>query len=82
MTTQKVTSTLNAAGFKAFKVYAEKVNGVYTKVRTGSFTSFKIGNTIGVETFGKNTNEILAALIAEGINAAETKLGSGIIKIA
>ena len=82
MTTQKVTSTLNAAGFKAFRVYAEKVNGVYTNFRTGDFYSFKLGNIVGIETYGIKTNEIITALVAKGINAKETVMGSGMIKIA
>lgn len=82
MTTQKITSTLNAAGFKAFRIYAEKINGVYTNVRTGHFNAFKYGNMVGVETFGKNTNEMISALVAAGINAKETVTGSGMIKIA
>lgn len=82
MTTQKVTSTLNAAGFKAFRVYAEKVNGVYTNFRTGDFKSFKLGNIIGVETYGIKTSEMIAALVAAGINAKETVTGNGMIKIA
>ena len=82
MTTQKITSTLNAAGFKAFRTYATKVNGVYTNLKTGDFNAFKCGNMVGVETCGKNTNEMIAALVAKGINAVETRLGSGMIKIA
>ena len=37
---------------------------------------------VGVETYGKNTNEIIAALNANGIAAKETAIGSGMIKIA
>lgn len=82
MTTQKITSTLNAAGFKAFRTYAKKVDGVYTKFTTGDYNAFKCGNMIGVETFGKKTSEMIDALVANGINAKETVTGSGMIKIA
>ena len=81
MTTQKITSTLNKAGFKAFRTYAKKVNGVYTEFKTGNFRSFKAGSLVGIETYGKNTNEMIAALVSAGINAVETKLGSGMIKV-
>jgi hypothetical protein len=82
MTTQKITSTLNAAGFKAFHTVSEKVNGVRRPVRKGDFNSFKLGNMIGVETYGVKTSEMIAALVANGINAKETATGSGMIKIA
>lgn len=81
MTTQKITSTLNAAGFKAFYTEYVKVNGVRKTVKKGDYNSFKLGNVIGVETFGKKTNEIINALVAAGINAKETMTGSGMIKI-
>jgi tRNA G26 N,N-dimethylase Trm1 len=81
MTTQTITSTLNAAGFKAFYTMTEKVNGINRPVRKGDFSSFKIGKMIGVETFGKNTSEMVAALVAKGLNAVETRPGSGMIKI-
>ena len=81
MTTQKITSILNAAGFKAFRIHAEKVNGIYTNIRTGDFTSFKVRNMVGVETYGIKTSEIIAALVDAGINAKETATGSGMIKI-
>jgi len=81
MTTQKITSTLNKAGFKAFRTYAEKLDGVYTNVRTGSFNAFKCGNIIGIETYGVDTELQLQALLNAGINAQETVKGSGMIKI-
>ena len=81
MTTQKITSTLNTAGFKAFYTVTEKINGVNRPVRKGDYSSFKLGNYVGVETYGKKTNEIIAALVATGINAKETAAGSGMIKI-
>ena len=81
MTTQKITSTLNKSGFKAFRKYAKKVDGVYTTFREGHFNVFKSGNMIGVETFGVSTQEQLQSLLNAGINAQETVKGSGMIKI-
>jgi len=81
MTTQKITSILNKAGFKAFKKYAKNVNGVYTIFREGNFRAFKCGNMIGVETYGIDTQAQLQALLNAGINAQETVSGSGMIKI-
>lgn len=81
MTTQKVTSTLSKAGFKAFYTVTEKVNGRHQPVRKGDYTCFKTGSIIGVETYGKQTVDMIAALVANGINAVETKVGSGMIKI-
>lgn len=81
MTTQKITSTLNKSGFKAFRKYAKKVDGVYTNFREGHFNAFKCGNMIGIETFGIETEAQLKSLLEAGINAQETVKGSGMIKI-
>ena len=81
MTTQKITSTLNKAGFKAFRKYAKKVDGVYTNFRDGHFNAFKVGNMFGIETYGVDTEAQLQALLNAGINAQETVKGSGMIKI-
>lgn len=82
MTTQTVTSILNKAGFVAFFTTTEKINGINKQVKKGDYRSFKVGNMVGVETYGKKTNEMIEALIAKGINAQETAKGSGMIKIA
>lgn len=81
MTTQKITSTLNKSGFKAFRVYSEKINGVYTNVRTGHFKAFKCGKMIGIETYGIQTQEQIQVLLNAGINTQETVRGSGMMKI-
>lgn len=81
MTTQKITSILNKAGFKAFRTYAEKIDGVYTNIRRGHFNTFKCGKMIGIETYGVDTKLQLQALLNAGINAQETVKGSGMIKI-
>jgi len=81
MTTQKITSTLNKSGFKAFRKYAQNVNGVYTTFREGHFNAFKFGNVFGIETYGIETEAQLQALLNAGINAQETVKGSGLIKI-
>lgn len=81
MTTQKITSILNKAGFKAFRRYSKKIDGVYSIIREGDFNCFKSFGCIGVETFGVNTQKQLEALINAGVQAEETKTGSGMIKI-
>jgi hypothetical protein len=81
MTTQKISSILNKSGFKAFKTYSEKINGKYTRVRTGHFQCFKYGNVMGIETYGIETKKMIEALNLSGINAFETVENSGIIKI-
>ena len=81
MKTQKISSILNKSGFKAFKTYSEKIDGKYTRVRTGHFQCFKYGNVIGIETYGIKTKEMIESLNLAGINAFETVEGSGMIKI-
>lgn len=81
MTTQTITSILNKAGFKAFRKYSTKVNGVYTIIRENHFNVFKSNGVIGVETFGVSTQEQLQTLLNAGINAQESVKGSGMIII-
>jgi hypothetical protein len=81
MKTQKISLILNKSGFKSFKTYSEKINGKYTRVRTGHFQCFKYGNVIGIETYGIKTKEIVEVLNLSGINAFETVEGSGMVKI-
>lgn len=81
MTTQKITSILNKSGFKAFRKYSKKVNGVYVVIRENHFNVFNCNGVIGVETFGIETENQLQALLNAGVNAQETVKGSGLIKI-
>lgn len=81
MTTQKITQILNKAGFKAFRKYSKKIDGVYTIIRENHFNVFNCSGVIGIETFGIETKSQLQALLNAGINAKETVEGSGMIKI-
>lgn len=81
MSIQRITSILNKAGFKAFRKYSKKIDGVYTIIRENHFNVFNCGGVIGIETYGVQTKAQLEALINAGINAKETAEGSGLIKI-